>query len=185
MKKLTIALSCAAALAAALPAAAQTRNPSRLSSVYVGADIGQSKFTDGCDVISAAGCDDKDTSWGLFAGYNFTPNLAAEIGYHDLGSITNGDTFDGQAIELVGVGRLPITERFSAYGKLGGYRGHLKNGTSETNTDLTYGLGLQYDFTNHIGVRGEWQRYPNIGGGDFNGETDVDVMRVGALFRFQ
>ena len=184
MKKLTIALSCAVALGAALPAAAQT--PSRLSSVYIGADIGNSKFTDACDLSGiGANCDDKDTSWGLFAGYNFTPNLAAEVGYHDLGTISDGNSVDGQAIELVGVGRLPITQRFSAYGKLGGYRGHLKNGTSETNTDLTYGLGLQYDFTSHLGVRGEWQRYPNMGGGDFGRETDVDVMRVGALFRFQ
>ena len=185
MKKLTIALSCAAALAAALPAAAQ--NPSRLSSVYVGADLGQSKFTDGCRLrgITSSDCDDKDSSWGLFAGYNFTPNLAAEVGYHDLGTVSDGNSVDGQALELVGVGRFPITERFSAYGKLGGYRGHLKNRESEANTDLTYGVGVQYDFTNHLGVRGEWQRYPNMGGGDFNRETDVDVMRVGALFRFQ
>lgn len=183
MKKSTLALSCAAALAAAFPAAAQTQ--SRLSSVYVGADIGQSKFRDGCDIT--ANCDDQDTSWGLFAGYNFTPNLAAELGYHDLGSISApGATVDAQALELVGVGRLPVTERFSAYGKLGGYRGHLKGlGTSESNTDLTYGLGLQYDFTRSLGMRGEWQRYPNMGGGNFSSETNVDVLRVGALFRFQ
>jgi OOP family OmpA-OmpF porin len=183
MKTLTIALSCAAALAAAVPAVAQT--PSRLSSVYVGADIGQSKFRDGCGIT--ANCDDSDTSWGVFLGYNFTPYLGAELGYHDFGSISApGASVDAQAFELVGVGRLPITQRFSAYGKLGGYRGELKGlGESEKNTDLTYGLGLQYDFTPHLAMRGEWQRYPNLGGGGFNAETDVDVVRVAAMFRFQ
>ncbi|HEX7053088.1 MAG TPA: outer membrane beta-barrel protein [Burkholderiales bacterium] len=183
MRKPIIALCSGLALAAAVPAAAQT--PSRLSSVYVGADVGEAQYRDGCDL--AANCDDKDTSWGIFAGYQFIPNLAAEVAYRDLGSISApGGSVDGEALELVGVGRIPITERFAAYGKLGGYRGELEGrGNRESNSDLTYGLGLQFDFTRNLGVRGEWQRYPGMGGGDFGDETDVDVIRVGALFRFQ
>jgi hypothetical protein len=33
-------------------------------------------------------------------------------------------------------------------------------------------------------VRGEWQRYTNLGGGNVV-ETDVDVLSVGILYRFQ
>jgi OOP family OmpA-OmpF porin len=187
MKKLTIALSSIAAVDAAVPAAAQDQSRMRnaLSSVYIGADVGQAKYKDGCRLTP--GCDDNDTSWGLFAGYRFNPYLAAEIGYHDLGSISAPvATIDGQAIELVGVGSVPLNNAFSVYGKLGGYRGEAKGlGISETNNDWTYGLGVQYDVTPYIGVRGEWQRYADLGGGGFNATTDVDVLRVGALWRFR
>lgn len=181
MKRISIALLGAAAMALALPAAAQMS----MNSVYVGGALGQSKFKDACNGV--ANCDDKDTSWGLFAGYQFNKNLAAELGYHDLGSASDPTgSVDGTAWELVGVGAWPFTEQFSVYGKLGGFRGELKGGgIKETNTDLTYGLGLQYDLNKNLGLRGEWQRYPSMGGGAFGDKTDVDVMRVAALWRFQ
>jgi len=181
MKRISIALLSATAMALALPAAAQS---SRLSSVYIGGDVGQSKFKDACTNI--AGCDDKDTAWGLFAGYRFHPNFAAELGYHDLGAASApGATYDATAWELVALGMWPIGNQFSLYGKLGGYRGEAKSaGVSETNTDATYGLGAQWDFTRNLGVRAEWQRYPGLGGGALR-KTDVDVLRVGALWRFQ
>jgi OOP family OmpA-OmpF porin len=164
---------------------AQNRFGQALSSAYIGGDIGQAKYRDGCNLT--ANCDDNDTTWGLFAGYQFNRNFAAEAGYHDLGSIrAPGAGIDGRAIEFVGVGSLPLTNTFSAYAKLGAYRGELKGlNRSEENTDVTYGLGLQYDLTRNVGLRGEWQRYPKMGGGSFGAETDVDVLRVGALWRFQ
>lgn len=184
MKKLTIALSCAAALAAALPAAAQDQSRMRtaLSSVYLGGDLGQSKFKDACSGI--AGCDDKDTQWGLFGGYRFHPNFAAEIGYHDLGSVsTPGGNINGKAWEIDAVGLLPLTEQFSAYGKLGGYRGKYQGrGLDNKSTDWTWGAGVQWDFTRNVGLRGEYQQYRNFGS---NGGPNVDVLRVGALYRFQ
>jgi hypothetical protein len=45
-------------------------------------------------------------------------------------------------------------------------------------------VGLQYDFTRAVGVRGEWQRYNKMGGGAVP-ETDVDVLNVGVVYRFQ
>lgn len=185
MKKLTIALSCAAALAAALPAAAQQQSRMRnaLSSVYLGGDLGQSKFKDACNPF-ASGCDDKDTQWGLFAGYQFNQYLAAELAYHDLGTVSTPlGGIDGKTWEIVGIGSYPLANQFSVYGKLGGYRGKFEGaGSSNTNNDLTYGLGLQYDFTRNIGARAEWQRYHDMGSGD---GINVDVLRVGALYRFQ
>jgi opacity protein-like surface antigen len=181
MKRISIALLSVAAMALALPAAAQMS----MSSVYVGGALGQSKFKDACNGIP--GCDDKDTSWGLFAGYQLNRNFSAELGYHDLGSVSvPGASIDGNAWELVAVGAWPFTNQFSVYGKLGGYRGELKGGgVKESNTDITYGAGLQFDLNKNLGFRGEWQRYPKMGGGDFGQTTDVDVLRVSALWRFQ
>jgi len=173
MKALAAVILALATTAFALPASAQLN----MSSVYVGGSLGQAKAKSSC-----SGCDDKDTTLGLFAGYRVNRYFAAELGFHDLGSY---GPIDASAWELVGVGAWPITEQFSVYGKLGGYRGKFEGaGASESNTDLTYGVGLQFDVNKNVGLRGEWQRYPSMGGGAFN-NIDVDVLRVSALWNFR
>jgi OOP family OmpA-OmpF porin len=87
------------------------------------------------------------------------------------------------------VGTLPIAEKFSVYGKLGFYRADT-DGTapgasaSETNTDLTYAIGVGYDFNKNLGIRGEWQQYSKVGGGDI-GDSNVDVISIGVVYRFK
>jgi OOP family OmpA-OmpF porin len=120
-----------------------------------------------------------------------------ELGYHQLGdakaSFPGGQVdFEANAIELVGVGLLPLANNFALYAKAGFYRGETEATGSnalgsvnekETNTDLTYGLGAQYNFNPKFGVRAEWQRYTNMGG-EAIGESDVDVLSIGAVVRF-
>ena len=92
---------------------------------------------------------------------------------------------EGTAWELVGIASYPVIDKLSVYGKLGAYRGELEGlGEKETNADVTYGLGLQYDVLQNVGLRGEWQRYNKMGGGNM-AETDVDVLSVGVVYRFQ
>jgi len=150
-----------------------------LSSVYVGGTIGQAEYKD-------ASGDDKDTAWRVLGGYQFNRHFAAELGYHNLGEASGtAGALEGTAWELVGIGAYPIVDKLSVYGKLGVYRGELEApGAEETNTDLTFGVGLQYDFLKNVGVRGEWQRYSKMGGGNLV-ETDVDVLSVGVIYRFQ
>jgi OOP family OmpA-OmpF porin len=172
---------------------------------YIGGSIGQSRAKDSCDDVTAFSCDDKDTAWKLLAGYQFNRYLAAEIGYTELGEFTIGGALSGvsvsgtievRAFELVGVGSLPLMERFSAYGKLGAYHAETEatlTGTlgpisisqtdKESNTDVTFGFGLRYDFTRNLGIRGEWQRYLDVGGEE-TGEDDIDVFSVGLIWRF-
>lgn len=197
MKTLTIVLSCAA-LAAALPAAAQTetRTGSAFSSAYIGGSIGQSKFKNGCsDLPGGVSCDDKDTAWRLFAGYQFTPFLAAEVGYADLGKIDGSlgaanAELKANALDLVGVAKLPITSQLGVYGKAGAYRGETKLSSNvgvsgkDTDSGWTYGAGLQWDVIRNVGLRLEWQRYDDIGGDD-TGKGDIDVVSLGAVWRFQ
>lgn len=175
------ALLAIAALAFAGSAAAQ--QPS-LSSVYIGGTIGQAEYKDGCSGV--AGCDEKDTAWRILGGYQFNRYFAAELGYHNLGEASApAGAIEGTAWELVGIAAYPLANQFSVYGKLGVYRGELEGpGADETNSDLTYGVGLQYDFLKNVGVRGEWQRYSKMGGGAIV-ETDVDVLSIGVVYRFQ
>jgi len=125
--------------------------------------------------------------WGLLGGFQANRWLGAELGYRDLGRQTiGGVTVDGTAWELVGVGRVPLFDKFAAIGKLGGYMGRTKgSGVSENNTDLTYGLGLEYGFTRNLALRGEWQRYSELGGGSLNAKSDLDVATLSVLYRFR
>src|SRR3954471_8968815 len=52
----------------------------------VGGSIGQSKNNLSCPAGSS--CDDSDTAFRVFGGYNFNKNFGAELGYADLGKFT-------------------------------------------------------------------------------------------------
>ena len=179
----------------ALPAAAQVS----MSSTYAGTSVGQADFKDGCQDVTGPGvsCDDKDTAWRIFGGYQFNRNFAAELGYHNLGEIRASNAFTGRtakikasAGELVGVGLLPFADQFGAYGKLGLYYGKTEATSNfgvsgdDTNTGVTWGIGLQYDPMPALGLRVEWQQYHDIGG-DNSGKGNINVLNLAALWRFR
>ena len=66
------------------------------------------------------------------------------------------------------------------------YRGEAEgSGITERRNDLTYGVGGQFDFTRNLGVRLEWQRYTDFGGGGFGASGDQDIISVNAIYRFR
>jgi OOP family OmpA-OmpF porin len=178
----------------ALPAAAQVG----MSSVYVGATVGQSEYKDACGNIAAGvSCDEKDTAWRILAGYQINRNFAAEIGYHDLGESkasfgSTSGSIKVKAVELVGIGAFPVLPVLSIYGKIGGYYAKTElssnipgvGSADDNNTGLTYGAGVQWDVLRNLGLRLEWQRYDDVGS-DSTGEGDINVISVGALWRFR
>lgn len=171
------------------------------SSIYVGGSLGEAQVKD-YDCAGLATCEDSDTAWRIFAGYQFNQNFAVELGYHNLGEISaaqpgiGSERAEATAWEIVAVGSWPVTPQFSVYGKAGLYRAETEGsfdltpiglGTGsadESNNDITFGFGVRYDATRNLGVRLEWQRYSDVGGGDI-GESDIDVLSVGVMFRFQ
>ncbi|MFN2645154.1 MAG: outer membrane beta-barrel protein [Burkholderiales bacterium] len=185
--KATIAILGLAAATLAVPAAAQMRSPS-LSSAYIGGSIGQSKFKADCGPLD---CDKEDTSFRLFGGYQFTPNIAAELGYASLGKLkVNGIDGDIEATawDLSAVGMFPIVDKLSILGRLGVARVEGKasgafGSESDTKNGVTFGLGAQYDFTRNLGLRAEWQRYKVDAGSA--GDADLDNLNIGVLWRFQ
>jgi len=161
-KKGIAAVLALAAAAFAQPAAAQSMGGDR-PGFYAGGSVGTN--------------DDEELAVRALGGYQINRTFAAELGYHRLGEIPGGAK--ARALELVGLGFIPVGP-VSLYGKLGLFRGDARNGT---NTDLTYGAGVQYDLARNIGLRGEWQRYDGLKSG--GRVVDVDVMSLGAIFRFQ
>jgi OmpA-OmpF porin, OOP family len=192
-----VALSLALGLA--VPSSGMAQGMAADTGWYVGASIGQSKADDFCTgVPGGVSCEDTDTALRVLGGYQFNKHLGLEVGYHQLGEVSVSALglfakVESKAWELLAVGTLPVADRFALYGKVGVYRGETEAATnvpgfaasmSETNTDLTFGIGLRFDITGNLGVRAEWQKYQDMGGGNI-GEADIDVMSIGLLYRFR
>jgi len=65
---------------------------------YLGAGVGQASAGDYCSDNARApviSCEDDDTSFKVFGGYRFTPNIAFEAAYVDLGELHATGSFFG------------------------------------------------------------------------------------------
>jgi OOP family OmpA-OmpF porin len=197
---LTAAIALAGLLAGVPPSLAQD------AGFYAGGAVGQAKAKDGCTGVTGTGfigsCDDKDTAWKAFGGYQVNRNFGVELGYVDLGEFTAGGTFLGapasaaveaKGVELVAVGTIPFTQQLAAYGKAGVFRwdvdsratvGAASAGTDDKGNDFTYGAGIKYDFTRNLAGRLEFQRYNNVGETNTTGQTDVNLWTLGVMFKF-
>ena len=195
LKKTMIAALMAAGGLAASQASIAQGMPDR--GWYAGGSLGQSD-TD-CEPAAGLSCDNKDTAWKAFGGYQLNRNFAVEFGYTNLGEVSASGggvniSVESTAWELVGVGSFPLANQFSVYGKLGFFRAeaevssNIAGGSgSKTTTDLTYGLGVRYDFSRNLGLRAEWQRYAKIEAPETTvsgGDSDFDVLSVGIVWRF-
>lgn len=159
MKKWLVAVLGATALAfSAAGASAQ-----QLTGFYAGAEFGNADF----------GPDD-DTAIKVFGGYQFHPNIAAEVAYSLLAD--QGST-EIKALEAVAVGTFPIANQLSVFGKLGLANINVEVGPfDDDETELTWGVGLQYDVSQRLGVRAGWQRYET--------DEEIDLLSIGVLYRF-
>ena len=191
-------LSLAAATAFAGSALAQVTQE---TGAYAGLSLGQSKAKLDCAGFSS--CDDKDTAFKIFGGYQFMRYIAAEAGYTDLGKVKASAPgvsveIKSHVWELLAVGSYPIgTSGFAPYAKAGFYRGETKTNVSvtgggasnkETSTDITGGIGVRYDIMRNFAVRAEWQRYNKVKAGTLVGvnigDSNVDVISIGGIYKF-
>jgi OmpA-OmpF porin, OOP family len=155
-KKWLVAILGSAAMTASAGAFAQQT----VGGIYAGLDVGNADF----------GSDD-DTAFKLFAGYQFHPNVAAEVAYSML--YDKGGS-EANALELVAVPMFPINPQFSVFGKFG--FAHIDNDPGDRDTEITYGIGVQFNATPQIGVRAGWQRYET--------DQEIDLLSVGVVVRF-
>ena len=171
-KRLGLTAFAALALTAAMAAQADVQ-----PGFYAGASIGTTKLTDDGLESSAFEADDSDTGFKIFGGYSFNRNLAIEVSYFDLGEVSGGfnDPFIGNVSFDVGisgfnasaVGRLPVSDTFSLFGKLGfasyDVDGHVSiagvgsGSDSSSETDLSYGVGAALSFGGQWEARIEYE----------------------------
>lgn len=188
--KHSLSMIAVAAAAAALPLSASAQ-------AYLGAGLGSSDAKEFCS-DSASDCDKTGTTWRLFAGWRFSRHLAAEIAYVDLGRF-NQTVAGGRArAEIQGPEATLLAiyqvNQVSLFGRVGAYyaktkvavEGPLSTSANEDNGGLTYGLGLQYDFTGGLGARLEWQHYAKVGDTTTTGSgLDINAFTLSVLYRFR
>jgi OmpA-OmpF porin, OOP family len=162
-RKWLVSVLGAAAVAVSVGAQAQTAMSPVVPNIYAGIEIGQS------DVGN-----DEDIGFKVFGGYQFTRNIAAELGY---GMMFDKSDVEVTALELVAVGMFPIANQFSVIGKLGLANVEVDSpGGSEDKTEITWGIGVQFDVSRNLGVRALWQRYET--------EEALDWLAIGVMWRF-
>jgi OOP family OmpA-OmpF porin len=168
----------------------------RITSNLVGAGVTTTSIVD----------DKRDTGYKIFGGYRYNKNFALEGGYFDLGQFGYTATTTGPAGTLTGkiklkglnldvVGTLPVTEKFSVLGRLGlNYAEARDNFTttggltvtnpnpSKNEINYKFGAGVQYDFTESLGMRLEAERY-RINDAVGN-KGDIDMYSLGLVYRF-
>src|SRR5687767_11685698 len=104
-----------AALIGLAPAFAQAQMQQLQGKAFVELGVGQASY----DVDIS---DDSDTTFNISAGYMFHPSVGAEIGYRDLGGISEaGAGVEVSGFQLGAVGRFAVTPRISIVPRLGFY----------------------------------------------------------------
>jgi OOP family OmpA-OmpF porin len=182
------------------------------SAWYIGAGLGKSRanIEDGNlkNALSANGAnitvynqDHKDTGGKLYIGKQLNQYFAIEGGYFDLGKssfnatttgggVLNGETrFRGANLDLVG--QLPLSQRFSLLGSIGGnyarassdYSGNRVYAVtnphpSENKLNAKAGLGLEFKFTEALAMRAVVERYRVRDAVGAHGNVDLATLNL-------
>jgi len=185
-KRLGLTAFAALALTATMAVQADTQ-----PGFYVGAGVGTTKVSD--DAFDGTGIDDSDTGFKIFGGYDFNQYFAVEVSYLDLGEASASEAGDSLSVGVTAltasaVGRLPLSDMFALYGKLGyasydvnvdfNIAGFGSGSGSDSDSDLIYGVGGALSFGGNFEARLEYEAI-NVDGGDLN------MISIGGLYRFR
>ncbi|MET0310469.1 MAG: outer membrane beta-barrel protein [Burkholderiaceae bacterium] len=202
--RIALALAVAAGAVLALPASAQTTTSSSTSAAsgtggmwrpystngYIGFNAGRSDYDVSCGTGGQA-CDDTDRAWKLYTGSMMNPYFGAELGLINFGEIDRaGGSTRASGLNLSLVGRAPIGNMFSVFGKVGTTysrgRTSAAAGTgvrtgSDNGFGLSYGLGASVDFTQNWSLVLEWERHDVRFAG---GRDPVKTTTLGVKYGF-
>ncbi|MFO1390530.1 porin [Cellvibrio sp.] len=179
--------------------------PALADNFYVFGDVGQGKME-----VDASGdftLSKTDTTFSLGAGYNVNQFFAVEVAYRDLGQIKDsgmdvddlGDSYlyseklSATALQASVVGKLPISEDFNIFGRVGvasidaDYKitASYPDGNnpapikdSESKTRALVGVGASYALTPQIALRAEYNQYAKWD------DTKLSALTIGATYNF-
>ncbi len=140
--------------------------------------------------------EDENDMLGAALGYQFNPFFALEAEYIDFGNFGEDDV-EGKlkGAGLSAIGRLPLTDSFGVYGKVGAFASAFD--VEAFDEDETYdevspfvGAGVDFRVTQHLTAFAEYNRYNvDIDEDDFNGQVtndgpEFDTGRVGLKYQF-
>jgi len=158
-------------LLASLPFAASAATAVADTGFYLGTGVGSTNLNLSSTAFGDAGSKD-EVGVKITGGFQFHPMFAAEVSYYYPGEFTERDGTD--AVKVTAnifqgslVGRFPIAQNFHAFGRVGfaywdgrieATSGGLSGSLDETGSDLNWGVGLGFDVTEHLSLRGEFEQ---------------------------
>lgn len=159
---------------------------------YAAVDIGQSRAPDVCPP-GANGCNNNTAVARAGLGYQFVPNFGAELSYGYYGSQSLGvvgptslGDWRASGFELAGIGTFPISGPFALTGKIGiAPTTYERTGASRsvTTTNLAWGAGVRYSFSDNVAIRAQYEDLGNVG--DLTtGQTHIRLITAGVALRF-
>jgi len=148
---------------------------------YLGGAIGQSEASTYCN--GATSCEDSDSAWKVFGGYQLIDKVSVEGAYLNLGDIRkDGQNSDVSAFAAYGVGTLPVTEKFDAFAKIGGAYWRSENSDGNQNGfGLAYGIGAKMSLNETTKLRAEWEKLTDVETSNSE-DTDINMLSIGVEF---
>ncbi len=194
MKTMFAAAAMASALSFSVPATAGFFDLTLAP--FAGASVGQASFDISCP--TGLSCDEKDTAYKIYGGLEVNEYISMEVGYVNLGEAEVTDTTSstasahGMMMQIVGTYALNPSVTLIARGGMnvlnyeidGPLAGTPNNNEGDTDVAWSLGLGAQYNLTKSMGLRMEWERYFKVGDADTTGESDIDLITAGIVFKF-
>jgi OOP family OmpA-OmpF porin len=177
------------------------------SGFYIGAGFGQTAIEVNDVYDLGVKFDDSGTTWKILGGYKFMKYLAAELEYFDAGDAEDrwreeDGPYSAEARVKIGlsgfnasaVGILPLGEKFNVFGKLGfvmwdadyevrasidlpDFVDEVRDRGTSDGTDLSWGIGAGFDFTDNLGARLEYQSFEVE-------DTDTAMLSASVLWMF-
>jgi OOP family OmpA-OmpF porin len=159
---------------------------------YIKASIGRSHYLE----IGDHADNENPNGGSLGLGYIFNKNWDAEIGYTDFGTVKSigispQKSLKTQTIYAAGIGKLPITESFSIFGKAGLAFNYSKLSSegiskefSKTLQELLLGAGLSYQFTRELAAIIDYTYYGKGKVTNNSAEFKLDQVSFGLKYNF-
>lgn len=167
-------------------------DPIDFDGLYAGFGFGQSKYQD----VDAVSANVRSEGWKAYLGYEFNKYLAIEGAYVNLNDMTaqfptRTTNVAADAWTLGALASFPVTDRFSAFAKLGaaymlvdlrdkdaGAVDTVRSGDDDW--EANYGAGVRYALWDNFDLRAEWERFDKSGR-DFD---QIDLVTAGAALKF-
>jgi OOP family OmpA-OmpF porin len=162
--------------------------------------------------LTRSSVDQNATPYQIFAGFRFLNYFAVEVAYLNLGeatykaNISDGSTNSGaikgtwsnDGVPLSFLGIWPVSDQFDIFGRVGVYYGstelkaRAKDSTGQTiltgsvddsTTQFFGGAGADWNFTESLTGRAEWQAMPSVGNDD-TGSGNFNNFIFSLIYRF-
>ncbi len=155
---------------------------------YFGAGLGQSEHNlHKYSSLTYTSYDDKDISYKILIGYDYTDRIGVEAVYNDLGQSTatvssplSSET-DVESLALAAVIKSDPINNYTFFGKVGQNLLHahdeISDGTSNgvTEMNMYYGFGVSYATAEGLDLRLEYEEFGTVGATDDRSDRPDEV----------